>query len=445
MDFTAYSMSQQKIIQALNPCDYFTLAMDDEIRREAMPGGLCGFAVQLSQTPDVSALAERISEFTARFPLVLASLQQHKNRFYWCERDTAPQNFFQHVCPEAENEQHFQHATIETLLNEQQSRAEVLPLSFHLISGQQNSVLLLRWLHPLTDAVGIDLIFKYLCTDDSAKRALFDVPKTEPLIYLQLKKYSLWQKMKLFVKAYRHISAIDLQRSIIHAKPVKPEKLRFATFQLSEAETETVAKLARHYCGLTGTSLYYIGCLMRALYRLEPEKTGDAYCIPFAFNLRKQKALTPLLSNHVGAIFPQAKRNLLQDRSTLFTHLKQQNAQVIREQLDYAFLPVMWAASWLSLEKHGENLRHSYTHHSERSSALFSNVHLSDLSQQKLLGCDISGFFHLCQLTSPPGLALLSCHYRNHLTLSYNYVEPLFDKAWIEQLHRLMLRELLEA
>ncbi len=436
-------MNKSTIIQPLNPCDYFTLAMDEEIRKEGMPGSLCGFAIELKQCPDIAALKERVAEFSQRFPLILASLQQHKNRFYWCQRESEPQIFFQHKCPEAENEAQFQQSVIETLINEQQSREQLAPLTFHLLYGETKTVFFLRWIHPICDAVGIGLIFQYLCTDNKEQRQLFDTPKSEPLINLQLKKYSLWQKIKLFAKAHRYISSVDKLRSIIQAQPLPPQRLKLSVYKLTEEQTQTVAVLARQATGLTGTSLYYIGCLMRALEKMNPNQTGDAYCVPYAFNLRKQKAMSPLLGNQVGALFAQAPRDLLDNREALFSHLKQQNAEVIRQQLDYAFLPVMWAASWLSLEKHGENLRNSYTHHTERSSCLFSNVSLSDLSSQKLFGCEITGFFHLCQLSSPPGLALLTCHYQQQLTLSYNFIEPLFDKAWIEQLHGFMLQELL--
>jgi hypothetical protein len=182
---------------------------------------------------------------------------------------------------------------------------------------------------------------------------------------------------------------------------------------------------------------------MRALHQLEPNQPGEAYCVPYAFNLRKQKALSPVLGNHIGALFAQAPRTLLDDREQLFSHLKQQNAQVIRQQLDYAFLPVMWAASWLSLKKYGGELRNSYKDGSERSSFWFSDIGQLNFDRQCFFNADISGLFHLSQISSPPGLALLCCQYRQQLTLSYNYNEPLFSESWISRLHQLMEQELL--
>ena len=382
-------MNKYALIEPLNPCDYFTLAIDEEIRNEAMPGSLCGFAIELKQRPDSVVLTARINELTQRFPLIVANLQCYKKRFYWCTRDSVPQNFFQHHCSDIKNDALYQQTVIENLINELQPREVIVPLTFHLICSATQTTFFLRWIHPLCDAVGIDLILRYLCTDDAAKRQLFDTPKSEPLINLHLKKFSLWQKIKLFSKAYRYISEIDSLRSIVHAKNLPPERLKVAIYKLTIEQTELVAKLARQQTGLTGISLYYIGCLMRALEKMNPQQIGDAYCVPYAFNLRKQKVLSPVLGNQVGALFSQATRELVNNREALFAHLKQQNANVIRQQLDYAFLPVMWAASWLSLKKHGENLRQSYSHKTERSSCLFSNVNLSDLSQQRLLSSGV--------------------------------------------------------
>ncbi|MGH8477945.1 MAG: hypothetical protein ACRER2_19640, partial [Methylococcales bacterium] len=60
----------------MNPADYFTLAMDEEIRREGMPGSLCGVAVELDEPPDIHKLSERIGRFLRNFPTAGASLKK---------------------------------------------------------------------------------------------------------------------------------------------------------------------------------------------------------------------------------------------------------------------------------------------------------------------------------------------------------------------------------
>lgn len=437
-------MHNPDILQALNPADSFTLALDQQIRNEAMPGSLCGFALELEQHPDAERLQSRITEFCQRFPLATASLQQRGKKFYWCRRTAPKQILFQHRCPPQEDESAYLKHLTTTIINQREARDAVAPLEFHLLAGRTRHLFLLRWIHPLCDARGADLILKYLCTDDPGLRRRFDTPAGEPLVNTFLAKFSWWQKVALFFKARHYILQIDRQRSIVPPLAQQaPQRLNYTIRRLTETQTAAIAEQSRRHLGLTGTSLYYIGCLMRALQKINPTGTGDAYCVPYAFNLRKQKSLSPLLGNHVCALFAQAPRDTVQNREQLFAHLKSQMNDVIRRQLDYAFLPLMWAGSWLTLEKYGNILRHSYRTGTERASFWFSDIGTSDLSNRQFFGASINGLFHLCQVTSPPALALLSCQHQNRLTLTYNFIEPLVNEPWIDQLHELMLAELL--
>jgi hypothetical protein len=418
--------------------------MDEEIRRDGLAGSYGCFALELSNIPDIDELELRISEFSQRFPVSQASLQQIGRRFYWCKRTNPPALFFQHHCPEGHNKADFQQSTIDRIINHKQARETTVPIEFHLLTGPTRHIFFTRWLHPFCDARGADLILKYLCTADEAQRRQFGLPETGPLVNAQLGKYRWWQKIGLLLKGKRYITKLDSLESIQpFNSDLPPQHLNYTIKRLTEAQTEKVIKLSRQHVGLTGTSLYYLGCLMRALEKMHPDNPGVAYCVPYAFNLRKQRALTPITGNHLCALFAQAPRDLVQDRQKLFAHLKQENAQVIRQQLDYAFLPLMWAGTWLSLAEYGKTLRLSYGSGKERSSFWFSDIGRLDIPADSFPGAEINGVFHVCQVTAPPGLAFLNCIYRNQLTLSYNFVEPVSNPGQIEKLHQLVLAELL--
>lgn len=439
------SIKKEPILQRLTPADTFTLAMDEEIRRDGLAGSYGGLALELSNAPDVQLLQQRITEFSRRFPVTQACLRQIGRRFYWCQREVSTPLFFQHQCQDPQPEADFQHDAIGRILNDKQPREHIAPIDFHLISAPAQQTFLIRWFHPFCDARGAELILKYLCTTDEAERVQFGTSESEPLVYAQLKKYRWWQQFGLFWKAKRYIEKLDRLESIQpfnHVMP--PERLNYSIQKLTEEQTLRVLKAAGQQVGLSGTSLYYQGCFMRALEKWRPDAAGAAYCAPYAFNLRKQRALSPLTGNQIGALFAQAPRETVSDRKALFTHLKQQNTEVIRQQLDYASLPLMWAGSWLSLAKYGKTLRLSYGSGRERSSFWFSDVGRLTLPVNGFLGAEINSVFYMCQVTSPPGLAFLNCIYRNQLILSYNFVEPFCDTEQIGQLHRLMLAELLD-
>ena len=303
------NINKEDILERLNPADSFTLAMDEEIRRDDLAGSYGCFALELSNIPDIAELELRISEFSQRFPVSQASLQQIGRRFYWCKRTNPPALFFQHHCPEGHNEADFQQSTIDRLINHKQARETTAPIEFHLLTGPTRHTFFTRWLHPFCDARGADLILKYLCTADEAQRRQFGLPETGPLVNAQLGKYRWWQKIGLLLKGKRYITKLDSLESIQPFNSDQPpQRLNYTIKRLSEAQTGQVIKLSRQYVGLTGTSLYYIGCLMRALEKMHPDNTGVAYCAPYAFNLRKQRALTPITGNHLCALFAQARR-----------------------------------------------------------------------------------------------------------------------------------------
>lgn len=433
------------ILQALNPGDYFTLAMDEEIRQEQMPGSWCGYTLILNRAPDIAALSTRIQAFTQQYPLAIASLQQRGAHFYWCQRANAPDIFFQHPCPGTELADSPIENTLFTLLNENVPRAEQLPLSFHLISTSTEWVLLMRWTHSLCDAKGADLILQHLCSTEARSPRPNPQEESTALITTQLAKYSWWHKIKLFVNAKLYIGRLDRLHSIQPApQQLPPKRLIGQTHTFSVEQTTRILKHARSQVGLTGTSLYYLGCLMRALQQLGPDHPGDGYCIPYAFNLRKQNARTPLFGNHIGALFAQAPKSVLNERPALFGHLKQQATETVRRELDYAFLPVMWAARWLPLKKYGAELRISHSDGSERSSAWFSDIGQPQFAADGFFGADVTGLRHFCQISSPPGLALIVCLYRQQLTLSFNAMAPLFSAEWLAQLQETLQRELLD-
>lgn len=438
------TIKDQDIIEPLNIADRFTLAMDEEIRQEGLSGSYGCLALELDGMPDVQTLQQRIDELTHRFPTVTASLQQQGRHFYWFKRKVAPTLFFQHHQHEVENQIEFHQLQINLVINHTESRETLSPIEFHLISSPSKFTFFTRWMHPFCDAKGADIILKFLCTEDYQERQSFGKPETEPLVNIQLAKYPWWQKIGLFLKAKRYIDKLDKLTSIqTFTNKSKPQSLTYSVKRLSTHETEQALKQAKQQIGLTGTSLYYIGCLMRALDKLNPNSEGQAFCSPYAFNLRKQRALSPVTANHVCALFSQAPREIVKDRKQLFSFLKQSQIDVIRQQQDYAFLPLMWAGSWLSLKEYGETLRLSTRTKTERSSFWFSDIGKLEMSRLSFPGANIDAVFHICHVTSPPAFAFLSCIYNNQLTLSYNFVKPIVSQEQIDELHQLVLAELL--
>jgi len=189
--------------------------------------------------------------------------------------------------------------------------------------------------------------------------------------------------------------------------------------------------------------LYYLGCFMRAMEQVGPPHAKAGYCVPYAFNLRRQNAPTPVFGNHVGCLFARAPREQIQDRKGLFEHLLNQHTKAVRDELDLAYLPLMWLGQWLTPARYARFLRKQHSGN-ELSSLWFSDVGDLNWGSKGFLGVAVTGLTMMCWMTLPPGLALLMGQVDGRLTLSYSYLSPAVDETWLDAVIAHMDAELLE-
>jgi hypothetical protein len=401
-----------------NPADYFTFVLDQEIRNIGHPGGYCGFALELAEQPGLERLQQRLDLLQENFPVASAQIGHQGKRYAWMP--TGQRIILErHQCQQGEQAQRIQ---LE-ILNRQNS----LPLALHWIAVGAGGTLLLVWIHPLLDARGVKIVLDFLASDSPE-----NFKESPSLIEAKLAQWSFWKKCCLFFKAKRHNRVVNSLDSCLPTQEEQgPQTLQVKVRRFSGEESRQIAKLAQQHTGLAGRTLYYLGCFMRAMEQVGPPVAKDGYCIPYAFNLRRQNAPTPVFGNHVGCLFALASRSQVRNRQALFDHLLAQHKQVVRDELDLAYLTLMWLGQWLSPSRYAKILRKQHSG-GELSSLWFSDI--GDLSWGKkgFLGSPVTGMSHLCWMTLPPGLALLAGQLDGQLTLSYNYLSPAVDEAWLD-------------
>ncbi|MCQ8130391.1 hypothetical protein [Methylomonas rivi] len=418
-----------------NPADYFTYVLDQEIRDAGMPGGYCGFALHLAAEPDLDRLQQRLDILVERFPIASARIERLGKRHVW--RPTGQRIVLErHQC-ETAADQAIEAQPIQLQIF---NRPETQPLTLHWIARDSGGILLLNWNHPLLDARGAKILLDFLGSErpDSFK-------ESASLIEAKLAQWSLWKKLWLLLKAKRHNNQANSLDSCLPTQVEQgPQTLGLKLRCYDAEQSKHIAKLAQQHTGIAGRTLYYLGCFMRAMERVGPPAAKAGYCIPYAFNLRRQNAPTPVFGNHVGCLFARATRQQVRDRKALFEHLLAQHKQVVRDELDFAYLPLMWLGQWLQPAKYAKFLRKQHSG-GELSSLWFSDV--GDLSWAKngFLGVPVTEMSMMCWMTLPPGLAMLVGQVNGRLTLSYNYLSPAVDEAWLEAVIARMDAELLES
>jgi len=420
------------MLRPLNIADHFTLMMDHEIRKSGLAGNFCAIVFEMESALDAHALATKAAHFIERFPEANVRLVQQGRHYFWkaCEQNESI--FFAHSMDD--EDAGLNH--IQTIINTKSSIHDIAPIEFHLINMPHSAYFLLRWFHPICDAKGAELILHQLLSDKDISTDSSDDPFKE-----LIKTWGLWKKIKMIYRSKQHVEKLGQTASSMPLlKPVLADELHTQLLRFDEDASKNILKQAMKEAGMTGTSLYFIGCLMRALVKTGCDEK-EAFCVPYAMNMRKRKALFPLFGNQVSFLFAQASLEDVKSRSQLFATLRAQHKETIRAGLNQALIPLMQAGSWLSLEKYGDIIRKTPANE-ERSSFWFSYTGEPEPKITHIEGVPVQGMFQMSQVTSAPGLAMLVSQYHGKLTLSFNYVANQIDTAWLKTLLTHMQAEL---
>ncbi len=421
------------MLKALNTADHFTLMMDHEIRKSGLSGNFCALVFELDKKLEPELLAKKTAAFLQRFPEANVRLEKQGRRYFWKQNTTDKPIFFTH---QAANPCEA-HTCIESIINTQISPFDVAPIAFHLINMPEGSFFLLRWFHPICDAKGAELIVHYLLNDEQSALSQAE----SPFEHLT-QKWGFWKKISMMLQAKRHISHLEkISSSLPQLSSEHPDQLKFKLLKFNKETSKLILRRAMKEAGMTSTALYFIGCLMRAL-----EKTGcnekEGFCVPYAMNMRKRKALFPLFGNQVSFLFAQASMHDVLDRKKLFSSLRAQHKNTIRSALDQALVPLMWAGSWLPLEKYGAIIRNT-AQGEERSSFWFSYTGEPDPKVTDISGSPVKSMFQVSQVTSAPSLGMLVSQYNGEITLSFNYVANQIQSEWLNTVIENISKELI--
>jgi len=420
------------MLTALNTADHFTLMMDHEIRKSGLAGNFCALVFELDKKLAPESLAMKEKSFLQRFPEANVRLKQQGRRYFWQPYTQNSSIFFAHQAKHKESAQQI----LQSIMNTEVSPTNAAPVTFHLINMPTGSFFLLRWFHPICDAKGAELIMHYFLHDN-------EMPPQGQSPFIQLSnKWSFWKKLGMMYKAKKYIGQLDqTSSSLPKIQDTPADKLDFKLLHFDADTSKCIMRNAMKEAGMTGTSLYFIGCLMRAL-----EKTGcqenDGFCVPYAMNMRKRKALFPLFGNQVSFLFAQATMQHVRDRKLLFKSLREQHKTTIRTGLDQALVPLMWAGSWLPLEKYGGIIRNT-PQGEERSSFWFSYTGEPDPQVSAISDANVKTMFQLSQVTSAPSLGMLVSQYSGEITLSFNYVANQIQSEWLNTVMENLSKELI--
>ena len=128
----------------------------------------------------------------------------------------------------------------------------------------------------------------------------------------------------------------------------------------------------------------------------------------------------------------------------MFKHLLAQYQQTIREELDLAYLPLMWLGQWLSPGKICQVVAQTAQRRRIEFAVVFRHRR-PVLGKKRLPGR--AGHRHVASVLddSAAGTGLLAGQLDGRLTLSYSYLHPAIDEDWLNAVMERMDAELLES
>jgi hypothetical protein len=426
-------------LQRLNPADHFTLLLDHEIRKSGLAGNYCALVMELEGVPDHAEIVQRCAGFSRRFPLAVARLSRQGRQYAWIPPHESDLPFHVSKLDTNTDEADSWQQRVLEIVNKRMPVSASAPFELYLIESADRSLLVLRWFHPAADAKGAELVLYHLFNDMQSTQQSQQGP-----VDRLIQQWGLWRKFRLARQAALNIRVLDRHASVLPVDTQRPaDRLALKVVRYDAGQTTQIMTHARKHAGMTGTTLYLIGCMMRAMEAAGATPAGDAYCVPYAANLRRRKALSPVFGNQVSILFAQAGRDMVRSRQQLFAHLRDQNMAAMRQGLDHAMLPLMQAGSWLSLEKYGRIVRNSPGNR-ERSSFWFSYTGDMEPEPVAIAGCRVQDIYQLSQVSAPPGLGLLVSSFQGRLVLSYNYINNQLQTDWLERLTQAMTAELLD-
>lgn len=432
--------TSQGVTRKLNPADFHTLALDYEAKRDDLAGHYCMAVLELSGTLQTSVLQQRFQQLLDAIPWLQARLVARTFGYQWQLRDDSVPAFFEQPLDTESSQTEGVHESLANLLV---SRDLVAPVSLHVLRGTDNSLLALRWHHPLLDALGAELLLKALVSSRPVAESAEQEERCVAPVDNLLARSSWWSALRAVWGAQRSFVRLDRQvSSQLMTGTLDSHTPGCSRLQLDLEESTNALQEARRTIGMTGTALYFMGCLLRALEQTGLASPGEAFFVPYAVNLRRRGAPGPMLGNQVSFLFATAPLEVVRDRARLFSWLREQNHGSLRERLPFNFVPFMKVTSLLPLGVYSRLVRYRFPGH-ERASFWFSYTGEFQIPSDDVFGCSVTGYSQLSAVTAPPGFAVLVNQFQGRLSFVINYAREAFDSEWIETLRARLRSEVL--
>lgn len=304
---------------------------------------------------------------------------------------------------------------------------------FDLIQHPKHSTLVFSWHHILMDGYGANALLYSL--SNPVKDAQLNFLPASP-------KESLRQQWNKLMKTKDFLKDIS-KGSLLKIKEItNNQKVEFVELKLDISQTEKTKLAVKKYSRGGIDTPYFLGVIAMAYFKIL-EKRGTEFqdiFVPVPMELRKAKAIGPIVSNQHTLLFFRIKSKLRTNKALLIKDLNAQFFDQIKTRMPHNYASMInllriLPTSWYYKLVKGPN--------DESLAGFLYSQSPSPNNLSQLLGCQVVDALALPPNTSPPGISFQMMTFGGQLKLIIQFSQSCFQREEITSIAHQIQKELI--
>jgi hypothetical protein len=421
----------------LGAIDVFHLRTHQEMRAQGLPGNSCSLVLELAGPVDETLLRRRVEQARSRIPELRWRLSTDlRLNPVWRVSDRSADVL---RVRRSDAKKPLLDVAIDLLEEPIDGRQ---PWRLDVLRRGERDAVVLRWFHPLTDALGASRLLAWLGGDQAR---FDDAPPPEKRRMAgerRLERMEKPQRMELARGYMQHMMSLG-QRPILSlwgAGPKNPGRTRALRIRFSEEQTASFYASLRKRAKLADTSilLYASARLLDSALRARGYSPPQQL-IPLPLSLDAKRDATRMLGNHLTMMTMALDRDDLQDEARCVASLAKQRRAIIRGKYDVGSLAAMDMVRKLPALLYNWGARRPFS--GQRSSIVVSNPGVIDISE--FLGARVVDAFWAPSVLADPGLQVVADRFDKRLGVTVMFRDGIIGMHEMRELTAELERDML--
>jgi len=421
----------------LGAIDVFHLRTHQEMHAQGLPGNSCSLVLELDSRVDTRVLAQRIEQARTRVPELRWRLGTDLRLNPVWRVSGRPAEVLQ--VHQSDPHAPLLDAAMDLLEKPIDGRQ---PWRLDVLRRGERDAVVLRWFHPLTDAIGASRLLSWLGGDQASFDAAPPPDQRRMSGERRLERLEKPQRRELARSYMQHMMSLA-QRPILSLWGAGDKQLgrgRALRVRFSEEQTAEFYASLRQRAKLADTSilLYASARLLDSALRARGYSPPQQL-IPVPLSLDAKRHAKRMLGNHLTMMMMSFDRDDLQDEARAVASLSRQRRAIVRGKYDIGSLAAMDMVRKLPARIYNWGARRPFS--GQRSSIVVSNPGVIDIS--RFLGVEVVDAFWAPCVLADPGLQVVADRHGKRLSVMVMFRDGVIGMEEMRELTAGLERDML--